>query len=224
MKAVVFAAGEGVRMRPLTLYTPKPLLKYQGKTNLDHIFNLLPQEVDEVILVVKYLADMIKDYCGKNFYGRRIHYVEGSEKGNAIGFMAARSLIGIGERFAVAYGDEVFVGDEIARCFHYRYSWLCYHVADPTKVGIATLNDRGRIIEVNEKPDQPKSNLAADGFMIVNADIFNCEPEQHSNGEYYFSSMMNKFLKDHEVFAVMASEGHAQLSTPADIEKLDKVI
>src|SRR3989338_4680853 len=102
MKIVIFAAGEGVRMRPLTLTKPKPLLAYQGKTNLDHLFDRLPAEIDEAIITVKYLGQQIKDYCGTEFHGRRVHYVEGSSEGNALGFLAAKSFFSEGERFAVA--------------------------------------------------------------------------------------------------------------------------
>jgi len=221
MKVVIFAAGEGVRMRPLTLHTPKPLLRYRGQTNLDHLFSLLPPEIDEAILVVKHLADKIKNYCGANFHGRPVHYVEGSSLGNAIGFLATRHLISEGERFAVAYGDEVFAGDEIVRCLQHKHSWNCYQAPDPTKVGVVTLDGYGKIVEVAEKPTEPKSNLAADGFMVVNADIFKYQPKQHASGEYYFSELMNQFVKNHEVMAVISSP-HPQLTTVEDLKKLDQ--
>lgn len=224
MKIVIFAAGEGVRMRPLTLTVPKPLLRYRGGTNLDHIFKLLPKEVDEAILTVQYLADQIKAYCGDTFHGRRISYVNGSKQGNALGFLGARRFFRSGERFAVAYGDEVFDGDEIKRCFSYNYSWICYPVADPTKTGVATVNEAGRIIKFVEKPVRLESNLAADGFMIINADIFNYPLVKHQNGEYYFSDLMKQFIADHEVHAVMGGSMHTQLTTPEDIDRLNAML
>ena len=221
MKIIVTAAGEGVRMRPLTLNTPKPLLKYRGKTNLDHLFELLPKEVDEAIIVVRYLGDQIKQYCGANFHGREVSYVDGSEKGNAVGIINARRFFAPRERFAIAYGDEVFAGDEIKRCLDKEYSWLSYYVDDPTKTGVVTVDDKGKIVGFVEKPKNPLSNLAADGFMVISADIFNYDPPRHANGEFYFSDMMGQFIKEHDVYAVMGSEGHTQLTTPADIERLE---
>jgi NDP-sugar pyrophosphorylase family protein len=221
MKIVIFAAGEGVRMRPLTLATPKPLLSYRGRTNLDHLFSLLPPEIDEVVITVRHLATKIKDYCGENFHGRKIHYVDGSAEGNALGFMAARNFFAPGERFAVAYGDEVFAGDEIGRCLKHTYSWICYEVADPTKVGIVTVDNHDKIVDLTEKPEKPISNLAADGFMVINADIFDYQLKKHPNGEYYFSDLMGQFIKNHDVFAVMGSPGHCQLTSPADLERLN---
>src|SRR3990167_2605925 len=62
MKAVILAAGEGKRMLPLTLTTPKPLLPVNGKPIIDYIFDSLPFEIDEVIIAVLYLGDKLKKY------------------------------------------------------------------------------------------------------------------------------------------------------------------
>lgn len=52
-------------MRPLTLTTPKPLLEVKGKKVIGYVFDALPEEVDEVVIVVKYLGDEIKDHLVK---------------------------------------------------------------------------------------------------------------------------------------------------------------
>ena len=54
MKCVILAAGEGIRMRPLTLENPKPLLEIAGKPLIGHIVETLPSEIDELVLVVGY--------------------------------------------------------------------------------------------------------------------------------------------------------------------------
>jgi NDP-sugar pyrophosphorylase family protein len=224
MKAVIMVAGRGKRMGDLTLQTPKPLLKYQGKTNLDHLFEHLPKEVDEVILTVDYLADQFRSYCGDLFHGRSVSYVEGSQEGNAVGFLKTSERFELGERFVVAYGDEVFVADEMKRCLDKKYAWLCYEVKDPTNVGVVILGNNELIVKMVEKPSTPVSNIVADGFMVVDTDIFSCVSERHQDGEYYFSNMMKIFLEDHEVFAVMASPGHSQLTNPESIHQLENVI
>lgn len=223
MKVIILAAGEGIRMRPLSLTTPKPLLMYQGKTNLDHLFKHLPEDITGCILTVDYFAEKIKEYCKESFHGRTVRYVEGSKQGNAFGFMKAKEFISPGERFAVAYGDEVFVGDELSRSIVPTFSWLCYETPRPQECGIAVVDEKGRIIKVLEKPENPPSNLAADGFMVMNSDIFDYPLIPHANGECYLSDLMNQFVQDHEVVSVLASSGHTQLTDPSDIERLNKM-
>lgn len=189
-------------MRPLTLTTPKPLLKIQGKPIIDYIFDALPEEIDEVIVTVWYLADKIKEYLGNEYKGRKIHYVEGSPAGNVVGFINSKPYFTKGERFLVLYGDEIQPKDEIEQALKHKYGWVCVPVKDPTSSGIATLDESKIIIEVVEKPKNPTSNLAAAGTIVVDTDIFKYEPIKHENGEYYLSSMMGQFIKDHPVHAI----------------------
>lgn len=207
-------------MQPLSDATPKPLLSYRGKTNLDHLFERLPDEIDEAIMLIHHLPEKIRAYCGERFHSRRISYAEDTGEGTGAALFAAREQCA-NERFAVAYGDEVFAGDELSRALGEEYSWLCYEVGNPHEVGIVRLGADGRIIEVVEKPKNPPSNLAADGFMVIDSDIFSCRPTRHQDGEFYLSDLMNQFVKTHAVKAVLASRGHTQLTRPEDIERLD---
>lgn len=76
MRAVILAAGEGKRMRPLTEKIPKPMLQVLGRPLLEHIFDSLPDAVDEVILGIGYLGGQIKAHFGSSFGGCKIRYVE----------------------------------------------------------------------------------------------------------------------------------------------------
>ncbi len=223
MKAIILAAGEGVRMRPLTLENPKPLLRIAGKTFIDHIFENFPSEVTEVVLVVKYLADKIKAHCGDNFHGRKIHYVDGSDKGNAYSFLNAKPFFEGDERMMIIYGDELPTKKEFTDCMAHEYSWLCYQVPVPQKSGIATIDASGRILEVIEKPEHPKSDWAATGLMVANASVFNYAPIQHKNGEYYLTSMMDQFCHDNTMMVVRGAPGRPQLTTPEDLALWEKL-
>src|SRR3989338_4751173 len=116
MKAVILAAGRGVRLMPLTANTPKPLLKYKGKTLLEHIFEELPEGIDEVIAVVGYLGEKIKDYLGNEYKGKKIKYANGSEKGNAYSLLAAKTFFRAKERFLVLYSDDLISQEDIKKC------------------------------------------------------------------------------------------------------------
>lgn len=210
-------------MRPLTLDTPKPLLKIAGKTVLDHIFEAFPPEITEAVIVVKYLGDKIKDYCGENFHGRKIYYVDGSDKGNAFSFLAAKSLIKPDERIMILYGDEIPTRENMERCMAHQYSWLCKETKRPQSAGIAKLRADNTIEEIIEKSPNPPSNLAAIGLMVMSGKVFGYEPEMNPNGEYYLTSILNKFLQDEKVYSVI-TEGSCSLTKPEDIPIVEKFL
>jgi bifunctional UDP-N-acetylglucosamine pyrophosphorylase/glucosamine-1-phosphate N-acetyltransferase len=221
MKLVILAAGEGVRMRPLTLTTPKPLLVYRGKPALEHLFDALPPVIDEVIITVNYLAETIRTHCGGVFCGRKITYVDGESGGNAVGFMKCKEIFKTGERFAVSYADDVLTQKEIFDSLEQEFSWLCYYMNEPKDVGIIEVDMQNRVKTFVEKPEHPTSHLVADGFMVVNSDIFSYTPILHKKGEYYFADLMAEFCKHHDVVAVVGDPRHSQLTTPEDIERLN---
>ncbi|MDO8619922.1 MAG: nucleotidyltransferase family protein [bacterium] len=220
MKAIILAAGEGKRMLPLTLKTPKPLLIVGGKTVLDHIFEAFPEEITEAIIVVKYLEGKIKDYCGDVFHGKKVQYAEGSEKGNAFTFLSAKPFVQENERVMVLYADEISSPANMKKCLAHQYSWLCKETARPKSAGVVKLRDDGTIEEIVEKSENPPSNLAAIGLMVLSGEVFGYEPVQNANGEYYLSSMMGEFLKKEKVYAVV-TEGGCSLTVPSDIPKVE---
>lgn len=222
MKIVILAAGKGKRMLPLTESIPKPLLRFGGKAILDHLFEALPKEIDKAMLVVNYLGEQIKDYCGTEFHGRQISYALGQTKGTGLDLMAAKDFILPGERFAIAYADEIFDAQSLIKCLQIQYSWLCFPVTPERarQSGIPTIDQAGKIISVIEKPQHPSTNIVVNGFMVVNADIFSYDlPAQHS-GEYYLTDMMATFIKQHNVYGVIGPE-QPSLTTPEDLNKLN---
>ena len=222
MKAVILAAGRGKRMGKLTEEFPKPLLQVGDKTLLDHIIETLPPDtVEEIIMVIGYLGEKIREHCRKYHPDRKIIFVEQKElNGTAGAVFLARPYIQAGERFVIIYGDERATKEQIARCFSYEFSWLCREMSDPSQSGVATVSGDGRITEAIEKPKKPKSNFVAAGVMVVNADIFKYQPVRHSNGEYYLTSMMDGFIKSHPVYMVEGTKDVAS-SWPEDINRFN---
>src|SRR3989344_4394219 len=125
MKAVILAAGEGTRMRPLTLSTPKPLLKVGGKPIIDYILESLPTEIDEVIIAVKYLGDQIKSHIGAKNLDKKIRYVTGSSLGTAYSFLATKKFLR-SERFILVHGDELTDKIDIKNCLSKELSILVF--------------------------------------------------------------------------------------------------
>lgn len=136
MKAVLLCAGRGERMMPLTKTIPKPLLKVNGKCLIDYVYESIPKEIDEVIVVVKYLKDQIIEHmASKN--GRRIRFVEGSDKGSAYSFLATRKCLKR-ERFLLIYGDEMPSAKNVQGCLNEDLSILTYNFG--IKDGVMVLN------------------------------------------------------------------------------------
>jgi len=220
MKAVILAAGKGRRMLPLTLTIPKPLLRIGNKTILDHIFDAFPEEIDQVIIVVGYLKKKIQQHLGIKYQGRTIRYVvQDILDGSATALLCCQDFFLPKEKFLLVYGDELPTHEEFVDCLQHQYSWLCSPSHDPRQSGIAMLSNDQQILEVIEKPENPVSNLSAAGIMVVDSYIFNYKLIQHRNGEYYLTSLMNQFVADHKVHAVLGSARPSFIS-PDEVEKL----
>ena len=222
MKAVILAAGEGKRMRPLTLKTPKPLLKVNGTPIIDYVLESFPPEIDEVIVVVKYLGGQIKSHIGKKNRGKKIRYVLGSDKGNAYSFMAANKYLD-NERFLFVYGDEIPDPRDVKNCLTRDLSVLVFKSQNPEANGIAYLRKDGTIGRIVEKPKKPRSDDAVDGVMVLNTDIFSYTPA-FTKGEYYFSSMVGSFVRDHKVFSINARDFIGDITTPHDLVRVGKIL
>lgn len=224
MRAIILAAGEGTRMRPLTLETPKPLLLIKGRPILDYVFDALPDEVSEVIVVVRYLGDKIKKFLGKEYRGKKISYVEGSEKGTAYSFLAAKERIREGERFLVMYGDEFPRKKNIIECLRYPRSISVFESPRPEATGVVLLDKKGAIREIEEKPKQPKSNIGVGGVMVLDADIFRYKPFPNEKGEYYLTSLLDQYVRDCEVYGVLAENFIGDITTPEDLERVEGMV
>src|SRR3989338_1259223 len=205
MKAVIPCAGEGVRMRPLTLRTPKQLLEVGGKPILVHIFENLPDEIDEVILVVGYLGDKIREYFGDEFLGRKIAYVEQPAKlGTADALWRCREFLGVG-KFLMLYGDDIIDKQSITKCLKREFSILVRESEHPERFGVIVTDNNGKITDLIEKPEKPISNIVSTGVKVLDERIFNYPATPHPNGEYYITSSLAQFIKEHDVFVERAA-------------------
>ena len=221
MKAVILAAGQGMRMRPLTLNTPKPLLRVNGKPIIDYILESFPTEINEVIISVKYLAGQIKKHVNKKS-GFKVRYVVGSDKGSAYSFIAARKHLN-DERFLVVQGDDIPHPDDIANCLKKDLSYLTFESHNPQAHGIGYLRKDGSIKKIIEKPKKTTSTLGVNGVMVLNTNIFNYSPTL-IRGEYYFSTMIGAFVRDHKVFPVANMGLIGDITTPKDLIRAGKIL
>ncbi len=221
MKAVIPSAGEGIRLRPLTLDMPKQLLGLGGKPILEHIFDSLPDEIDEIIIVVGYLGDKIIEHFGDNFKGRKIKYVwQKQKRGTWDALLSAQEHIGKG-KFLMLYGDDIIDKKSIKKLLKHELAVLAKEVSDPRRFGVVVKDKNGRLLELVEKPENPKSKLALTGVKILDERIFLYPAEKHKNGELYVTDSVAKLARDYRVI-VEEADTWLSIATPEDLARLNE--
>jgi mannose-1-phosphate guanylyltransferase len=175
MKGLILAAGEGQRLRPLTLTRPKPMLPVAGRPLLEHIVMLLRHHgVTQLAINLHYKPETITTYFGSGQrWGVRILYSYEQQLLGSAG--AAKKLAWFFDQtFVVFYGDlytELNLRPLIA--FHRRHGALAtvalYEVSNPTACGIVELDQQQCIQRFVEKPapEEVFSNLANAGVYIL---------------------------------------------------------
>lgn len=224
MKAVIFAAGEGKRMHPLTLTRPKPLVEVLGKPLIQHIWEVLPNEIDEVIVVVGYKREMMRDFLGTEFMGKRVTYVEQNEPlGTAHALQICKPHLEKEDKFLLMYADDLHGKEGVKKLVEMDMALLVSFVDDPRRFGVVVTNEDGTIKNIEEKPEHPKSNLAVTGVYVLTPKIFEYEALHTHDGEYFLTDMIEGYIK-HNPMQVVESNFWIPIAYPHDIERVEKIL
>ncbi len=222
MQCVILAAGKGTRLRPLTDNCPKPLVKVGGRPLLDHIVEALPSAVDELIIVVGYLGDQIKEYCGTEFHGRKVRYMEQVEQnGTARALWLCKDMIK--GRFMFLFADDIHGKEDLARAASFVRSILVASVSQPEKFGIVVRNPDGTLGLMIEKPEHAPSNCASTGAMVLDDHIFEFEPQTPVKGEYYLTEVIERYAKEYPI-AVVEEQLWIPVGYPEDITRAETIL
>jgi dTDP-glucose pyrophosphorylase len=182
MKAVVPAAGEGTRMRPLTADQPKGLVEVAGRPLLAHVFETLTTlGVEEIVVVVGYRGEEVETAFGRAFEGTRLRYVTQSERrGLADAVLQARPHVE--EAFVLMNGDNVARADLGAVLDRHRETdadatALVEEVSrERASEGAVLVPGEEEVAGVVEKPTDPPSQIALRGFYVLSPVAFHaCE-------------------------------------------------
>ena len=181
MKAVLLAAGEGVRLQPVTSTRPKHLIKIAGKPILQYCLDSVKNAgITEVIMVTHYMGDSIKAYFG-----------DGSKQGLKISYVEQKEILGTGNAASVAepyvdgefvliYGDLLFAPDAVKNAVDtYKKGkadavMAVVPVDKPESYGIIELSEGKKVKRIVEKPAAGKapSNLANAGVYVFSTQVF----------------------------------------------------
>ncbi len=178
MKAVILAAGQGTRLRPVTLTMPKPLVPVANRPLIAFAIEVLKRTgLTEIGIVVNNLESPILQALGDGeSLGVKLTYiVQAEQHGLAHAISLAHDFVG-DEPFCVFLGDNIFQDkmESLLRDFAASDADAAIalgEVADPTRFGIAEIED-GAVKRVVEKPKNPTSNLAICGVYLFRSSIF----------------------------------------------------
>lgn len=226
MKAIILAAGNGIRMRPLTDILPKPLLNVGKLTLLDHLVSKLPVEIDELIIVVRHLGHKIKNYCGPEFYGRKVTYVD--QPKDLHGTFAALKICephfakasrgGEDERFFVFYPDDLMSPKSVKECLKYKYAIVASEVSNPTSFGVLQLNEDGTLAAILEKPEKSPTNLVLTNILLLDTKILKFNPPINANGEQYLTHAVCDLAKVEKI-NIVRTDKWLPVGYPEDLQK-----
>jgi len=174
MQAVILAAGEGKRMRPLTYEKPKVMLPIAGKPIIEHLlWEVKEVGINDFVFVVGYHDETIRDYFGK---GERwdvtIQYVtQKTQLGTADALRRTEGLVE--DKFLMLNGDTIVSAEDIRKVItgDTNISLGVIEVRNPEDYGVVETEGK-KITKIHEKMKEPPSNLINAGVYLLNESIF----------------------------------------------------
>jgi len=223
MQAVILAAGRGVRMRPLTYDIPKPMLRVAGKNLLEHKIDILPESIDEVILIIGYLGEQIRNHFGNEYRGKKIIYVKQDKLlGTGKALWLARDLIK--GKFISLMGDDIYAREDIEACLANDWAILAQHVRGKTRGGRIKLRPDGHLDEIIEGTHEHNDNLMNVGLFVLQPEIFNYDlvklPDKE---EWGLPQTIVKAAQDYDIKIIPATFW-LQLTDASDVQRVEKIL
>ncbi|MGQ9583555.1 MAG: bifunctional sugar-1-phosphate nucleotidylyltransferase/acetyltransferase [Thermoplasmatota archaeon] len=225
MKALVLAAGEGTRMRPLTANTPKPLLLTAGKPFLEHTLEALRSAgVEEVYVLVGFREDRIRERFGNgSWLGMRISYLEQKERlGTAHAISVAQGVIS--EDFICVNGDIVVAPETVGELLSLHRTrrgsiMTLVEVPDPREYGVVLLNADGTVGGILEKPERPSGNLVNAGIYLFTTEVFDAisRVPLSPRGEYEITDALHAMASASRVHGLVARSPWVDVGRPWDL-------
>jgi UDP-N-acetylglucosamine diphosphorylase/glucosamine-1-phosphate N-acetyltransferase len=214
MKAIILAAGEGLRCRPLTLTRSKVMLPIANRPILEHVIDSLEKNgITEIILIVGYKKERIMDYFedGLNF-GVKIKYIEQSAQlGTAHAIEQAKSLIGPEDsEFLVLNGDNLVEPKTIAdllKNYEGDASLLTVRMEETTGYGVV-LKEGNRVIKILEKRSGDLSRIVNTGIYIFTPQVFETIEKTpiSENGEYAITDTLQLMIDEGKIVTSVSTE------------------
>ena len=226
MKGIILAGGAGTRLYPLTMVTSKQLLPIYDKPMIYYPLSTLMLAEIKDILIISTPQDTprFKELLGNGEqFGINLQYaVQPSPDGLAQAFIIGKEFIG-DDSCAMILGDNIFYGnglfalmnDAKMKAEKGKATIFGYYVKDPERFGIVEFDKQGRVISVEEKPQNPKSNYAITGLYFYPSGVSEkAEKVKPSNrGELEITTLNDMYLKEKKLEINLLGRGFAWLDT-----------
>jgi len=220
VKAVILAAGEGSRMRPLTYNRLKVMLPIANKPILEHlIIEAIEAGINKFIFVVGYHDEQIRKYFGRGKkWGIEIEYVTQRKRmGTADAIKNVKPLVD--GKFLVINGDVIVSGEDIARMIANNDNTIgIKEVGIVNGLGVVEL-DGNQLKNIYEKIDKPPSNMANTGMYLFNKDIFDFidRTPKSIRGEHEITGTMQLMLEQGQSINCQRIDYWLECSYPWDL-------
>jgi mannose-1-phosphate guanylyltransferase len=223
MKAILLAAGNGTRLRPITNSIPKCLVPIQGRPLLEiWIDSLLTQGITEILINTHHLSNQVKEFIDSRNYGRKI-ILSHEERllGTAGTLLANRKFID-GHTFFLAHADNLtkFSLDEfrvkhLIRPKYTEMTMMLFESDDPSSCGIVELNAEDVVVGFEEKPTTPKSKLSNSAIYVFESSVV--EKFNGSNALDISLDIIPNMLG--KIFTYKNNIYHRDIGTPESLRK-----
>lgn len=224
MKGIILAGGSGTRLYPITKSISKQIVPIYDKPMIYYPLSVLMLAGIKDILIISTPKDihLYEDLLGNgNQLGINISYeIQPSPDGLAQAFIIGEKFVG-NDTACLVLGDNIFYGHGLAPLLMDASKIqdgaivFGYYVNDPHRYGVVEFDDNGKVISLEEKPKEPKSNYAVTGLYFYSNDVIekakSLKPSKR--GELEITDLNNIFLAENRLKVKLMGRGMAWLDT-----------